>query len=121
VCAAETGHRVAKLYHLEWSSNLWDAYQAAFGKLTFTVDGVHRQAVPCPDWVVTTRVDTSGVWPVVWKAVCCHQTQMFMYERLKDLNEEQQTALWGSQEFYRVFSSVNGGRKLETDLFEGLR
>jgi hypothetical protein len=46
---------------------------------------------------------------------------MSIYERLKDLNEEQQAALWGSQEFYRVYSSVNGGRKLETDLFEGLR
>jgi len=29
--------------------------------------------------------------------------------------------LWGIQEFYRVFSSVNGGRAIETDLFEGLR
>ena len=44
-----------------------------------------------------------------------------MYERLRDLTEEQQTALWGSQEFYRVYSSVNGGRKKENDLFEGLR
>ena len=46
---------------------------------------------------------------------------MSMYERLEDLTQEQQLALWGKQEFYRVFSSVNGGRKLETDLFEGLR
>jgi hypothetical protein len=41
--------------------------------------------------------------------------------RLEDLTAVQQTALWGSQEFYRAYSSVNGGRKLETDLFEGLR
>jgi hypothetical protein len=46
---------------------------------------------------------------------------MSIYERLEELTEEQQTALWGSQEYYRVYSSVNGGRKLETDLFEGLR
>jgi hypothetical protein len=46
---------------------------------------------------------------------------MAIYNRLEDLPEEQHVALWGSQEFYRVFSSVNGGRKLETDLFEGLR
>ena len=46
---------------------------------------------------------------------------MSIYERLEDLTEVQQTALWGSQEFYRAYSSVNGGRKLETDLFEGLR
>ena len=30
-------------------------------------------------------------------------------------------ATHGTQEFYRVFSLVNGGRKRETDLFEGLR
>ena len=33
----------------------------------------------------------------------------------------QQKALWGTQEFYRAYSSVTGGRKLETDLFQGLR
>jgi hypothetical protein len=46
---------------------------------------------------------------------------MSIYERLEGLTEEQQTALWGSQEFYRVYSSVNGGREKENDLFEGLR
>ena len=110
------------------SSTIWRgemtsgrAYQAAFRKLTSMVDGVARQATPWPDWAVTTEIDTSAYWPVVWKAVCCHQTQMSMYERLEQLSEEQQRALWGSQEFYRVYSAVNGGRKLETDLFEGLR
>lgn len=85
------------------------------------VDGVERQAAPWPDWAVTTEIDTSAYWPVVWKAVCCHQTQLSIYERLENLTEDQQTPLWGSQEFYRAYSSVNGGRKLETDLFEGLR
>lgn len=32
-----------------------------------------------------------------------------------------QRSLWGTQEFSRAFSSVNGGRARETDLFEGLR
>ena len=114
-------HRVAKLHYLAWRKNKWEAYQAAFRKLTSMVDGVERQATPWPDWAVTTEIDTSAFWPIVWKAVCCHQTQMSIYERLEDLTEEQQTALWGSQEFYRVYSSVNGGRRLETDLFEGIR
>jgi hypothetical protein len=57
----------------------------------------------------------------VWIPVCCHQTQLSFYLRLGNLTEDQQTSLWGSQEFYRAYSSVNGGRKLETDLFEGLR
>jgi len=135
VCAADCGyrmdggsqqdslppHRVAKLHYLAWRNNKWEAYQAAFRKLTSVVDGVERQATPWPDWAVTTEIDTSPYWPVVWKAVCCHQTQMSIYERLENLTEGQQTALWGSQEFYRVYSSVNGGRRLETDLFEGLR
>jgi len=114
-------HRVAKLHYLAWRNNKWEAYQAAFRKLTSMVDGVQRQATPWPDWAVTTEIDTSASWSIVWKAVCCHQTQMSIYERLEDLTEEQQRALWGSQEFYRVYSSVSGGRKLETDLFEGLR
>ena len=135
VCAADAGyhiddgpqadspspHFVAKLHYLAWRNNKWEAYQAAFRKLTSMVDGVERQASPWPDWAVTTEIDTSAFWPIVWKAVCCHQTQMSVYERLEDLTEEQQMSLWGSQEFYRAYSLVNGGRNLEIDLFEGLR
>lgn len=131
VCAADPSylvedgsaapHRIAKLHQLAWRTAKWDAYQTAFHKLTSTVDGVQRQASPWPDWAVTTEIDTTAVWPIVWKAVCCHQTQMSIYERLADLTEDQQKSLWGSQEFYRVFSWVNGGRTLEKDLFEGLR
>jgi LmbE family N-acetylglucosaminyl deacetylase len=114
-------HRTAKLLYLAWRRSKWEVYEAAFRKLTSMVDGVQRQATPWPDWAVTTEIDTSAYWPIVWKAVCCHRTQLSIYERLGDLTAAQQTALWGTQEFYRVYSSVNGGRKLETDLFEGLR
>src|SRR5205085_11966798 len=51
VCAADCGysvdepevssfppHRVAKLHYLAWRRNRWDAYQAAFRKLTSMVD-----------------------------------------------------------------------------------
>lgn len=44
-----------------------------------------------------------------------------IYKKLEELSEEHQRSLWGTQEFYRAFSSVNGGRARETDLFEGLR
>jgi LmbE family N-acetylglucosaminyl deacetylase len=135
VCAADTGfhlneeseldsalpHRVGKFYYLALRSDKWEAYQTAFRKLTITVDGVERQAAPWPDWAVTTEIDTSAVCSTVWEAVCCHQTQISIYERLTDLPTELRKAIWGSQEFYRVFSTVNGGRELETDLFEGLR
>ena len=114
-------HRTAKLYYLAWRGDKWAAYQAALRKLTCKVDGVERQATPWPDWAVTTEIDTSAFWPTVWEAVCCHRTQMSIYERLAELTDAQQTALWGTQEFYRAYSSVNGGRGVETDLFEGLR
>jgi hypothetical protein len=112
---------VEKLLYLAWRKSKWEAYEAACRKLTSMVDGIQRQAAPWPDWAVTTEIDTSAYWPIVWKAVCCHQTQLSIYEKPADLTEAQQAELWGTQEFYRVFSCVKGGRKLETDLFEGLR
>jgi LmbE family N-acetylglucosaminyl deacetylase len=129
VCAADADysvddsvpHRVAKFYYMAWGAEKWAAYQAAFKKLTITVDGLERQATPSPDWLITTRMDTSAVWRTVWEAVCKHETQMSVYEKLGELSTEQQMALWGSQEFYRVFSVVNGGRDVERDLFDGLR
>ncbi len=114
-------HRVAKLYHLAWHRSQWDAYQSAFRKLTSLVDGVERQAAPWPDWAVTTEIDTAAYWPVVWEAVCCHQTQISIYEQLAHLSEERRKSLWGSQSFYRACSTVNGGRARESGLFEGLR
>ncbi len=114
-------HHVSKLYYIAWSHGKWEAYQSAFRKLTVSVDGVERRAAPWPDWAITTVIDTEPYWPVVWKAVCCHKTQLALYERLDRLAPEHHRQLWGVQEFYRVFSLVNGSRKRETDLFEGLR
>jgi LmbE family N-acetylglucosaminyl deacetylase len=114
-------HRVSKFYVIAWSSKKWAAYEAALRKLVFKVDGEERQAVPWPEWAITTVIDTSAVWPAVWRAVLCHRTQMSIFSKLAELSEEHQRFLWGTQEFYRVFSTVNGGRTRETDLFEGLR
>jgi LmbE family N-acetylglucosaminyl deacetylase len=131
VCAADPSfggqasidepHRVSKLYFIAWSAKKWAAYQAALRTLVFTVDGEARQAVPWLDWAITTVIDTSRVWPAVWRAVSCHKTQMSIYSQLAALPDDHQRALWGTQEFYRVFSTVNGGRAKESDLFEGLR
>jgi LmbE family N-acetylglucosaminyl deacetylase len=112
---------VSKLYYIAWSEAKWAAYQAALKRLVATVDGQERQVTAWPDWAITTVLDTSRVWPAVWRAVSCHKTQMAIYERLATLADEHQRALWGTQEFYRAFSLVNGGRTRETDLFEGLR
>lgn len=114
-------HAVSKCYYMVSSEASAKAYQAAFKKLVSVVDGVERQMVPWPDWSITTVVDTRAHWPTVWSAVSCHDSQVAAYEALKTLAPEHHEALWGRQQFYRVFSTVNGGRKRETDLFEGLR
>jgi LmbE family N-acetylglucosaminyl deacetylase len=114
-------HAVSKLYYMGSAAEAWAAYQEAFKRLTSTVDGVERQASPWPEWALTTEIDTREHWPTVWRAVCCHRSQMEGYQRLHDLTPEHHEGLWGRQTFYRVFSTVNGGRRRETDLFEGLR
>jgi len=113
-------HTVAKLYYLAWPEAMWRAYQSAVRTLSATVEGVERRANPWPDWAITTIVDTHDVWPVVWRAVSCHASQLAAYERLRDLEPEHHRTLWGRQAFYRAFSLVNGGRARETDLFEGV-
>lgn len=119
--ATAAPHSVAKLYYVAWPESTWRAYQAAVGALSATVDGIERRATPWPDWAITTVIDTSDVWPAVWRAVSCHESQVAAYERLRDLPTEHHRALWGRQSFYRAFSTVNGGRARETDLFEGMR
>ena len=114
-------HAVSKFYYLAWPQSTWTAYQAAFRKLVSTVDGVERQAVPWPDWEITSAIDTRELWPKVWRAISCHESQIAAYEALKHLSSEDHEALWGRQSFYRVFSIVNGGRTRETDLLEGIR
>lgn len=119
--AASMPHAVTKLYYMAWPASTWIAYQEAFKKLISAVDGIERQAVPWPDWAITTVIDTRAFWPTVWRAVSCHESQVVAYERLKELLPEHHAALWGSQSFYRALSTVNGGRTQETDLFEGIR
>lgn len=114
-------HRVAKLYYMAVTPAKWVAYQHAFKRLVSVVDGVEREATPWPGWSVTTRVDTADVWPAVWRAIQCHRSQVAGYARLAELSAEDHAGLWGTQEFYRALSLVNGGRARESDLFEGLR
>ncbi len=113
-------YSVAKLYYIAWPESAWKAYQAAFRKLVARVDGVERQAVPWPDWAITTKIDTRSYWPTVWRAISCHESQITAYQQLKHLSPDDHEALWGHQSFYRVFSTVNGGRARETDLLEGI-
>ncbi len=121
VASAATPRAVAKLYYLAWPASTWAAYQSAVQTLVSHVDGVERHATPWPGWAITTVIDTRDVATQVWQAVACHESQVAGYQRLKDLAPEHHQALWGRQSFYRVFSTVNGGRRIEIDLFEGFR
>jgi LmbE family N-acetylglucosaminyl deacetylase len=114
-------HRVAKLYYRVWTDAERAIYEAAFGELVMPVDGVDRRWQPWPAWAITTRVDTAAHWPTVWEAIAHHQSQLPNYRALAALPEATHRTLWGVQSFYRALSLVNGGRRLERDLFEGLR
>lgn len=114
-------HRVPKLYYMAWPAEKWTAFQAAYKRLVVTVDGREREALPWPDWAITTRLDTREHRERVRRAVARHETQISAYALLLELPEALQDRLWGTQEFYRALSLVNGGREIETDLFQGLR
>jgi len=120
-CRGLAPHRVAKLYYLVSTQEFLDVFQFVFGDLVMQIDGVERRGAGWPDWQITTRVDTWAYWRTVWKAVCCHRTQLPANHLLERLSEEKHKVLWGCQTYYRAFSLVNGGRTVESDLFAGLR
>lgn len=128
VCAADENyapiddlapHRVSKLYYRTATSDWLATYMPVFGELVMQIDGQERRALPWMSWAITTRLDTSEHWRTTWQAVRCHQTQIPDLRTLQQLSETDHRKLWGSQEYYRAFSLVNGGRQEETDLFEG--
>ena len=119
----EAPHRVSKLYFVAWSAGKWSAYQAALKKLVANVDGASSgRSCRGREWAITTWFSTPRRCGRRCGAPCtCHKTQMSIYRKFETLPVEHQRSLWGSQEFYRVFSTVNGGRVRESDVFEGLR
>ena len=114
-------HHVAKLYYKSETPDVWEVYQKAFKRLVSNVDGVERAAVAWPDWSVSAVIDTRAHAATVWRAIQCHQTQIAIYAGLRDLSIADHERLWGRQHYYRAYSTVNGGRAVEDDLFEGLR
>ncbi len=129
VCAADPAyrpelgpaHRVSKLYYLAGTKELFALYASCAGPMSITVDGLQRMGIGWEDWMITTRIDADAYWEIAWQAFLCHVTQWAGYRPLEPLLAEYHAPLIGVRTFYRVFSLVNGGRGLETDLFEGLR
>ncbi len=92
------------------------------GDMTFPVDDQPRGEVPWQDWMITTRIDMSEHCRTAWRAIQCHQSQLPTLGRLTEMDEDAGAAVLAMQgTFYRALSLVNGGRKVETDLFEGVR
>lgn len=117
----QLSHTVQKLYYRANEAEQLRRYEQAFGELVMNIDGQERRALPWEPWVMTTRLDARAHWQRVWKAVQCHRSQLPGYENLLKLKAGDHELFWGTQDYYRVFSLVNGGRAQERDLFEGLR
>ena len=114
-------HRVSKLYHMVLVQRKAELYIQAFGELIMDIDGVPRTPVIMPDWMVSASLETADLWATVMEAVYCHRSQLQDYGNLVKLPEAYHRKLWNCETYYRAFSLVNGGRTLESDLFEGLR
>lgn len=118
---AQPAHRVSKFYHMVDSTALVQAARDAIGGLGMTIDGVERHHVGWEEWAITTRIDASDYFDTIWRAILCHRSQLPGYEGLLDLPRETLTRFFAQGTFVRIYSLVNGGRTLETDLFAGLR
>jgi LmbE family N-acetylglucosaminyl deacetylase len=119
--AVQLPYRVLKLYYMVDSLDIVKIANEAFGGISMEVDGVTRHHIGWEDWAITTRLDNHKYLESVQKAMLCHKTQLPGYGAMAAWSLEELGKIFSTGYFYRTFSLVNGGRKLETDLFEGLR
>jgi LmbE family N-acetylglucosaminyl deacetylase len=131
LCAADSNyqdpdilsaHRVFKLYYMVDGEDFINLVAPFMGDMTFPVDDQIRGEVTWKNWIITTRIEMAEHCHAAWRAIQCHQSQLPTIGALAEIHEDAATAVLAMQgTFYRAFSLVNGGRKVETDLFEGLR
>ena len=131
VCAADAtyqgaenlpAHRVSKLYYMVDGESFINMISPFMGDMTFPVDDQLRGMVAWKDWMITTRIDMAEHCHAAWRAIQCHKSQLPTLGALAEMHEDAAAAVLAMQgTFYRAYSLVNGGRKTETDLFEGLR
>jgi LmbE family N-acetylglucosaminyl deacetylase len=130
LCAADSSyrdsenscaHRVSKLYYMVDSENFINLVAPFVGDITFPVDDQIRGEVAWKDWMITTRIDMAAHCHAAWRAIRCHQSQFPSLGPLAEMHEDAAVAVLAMQgTFYRAYSLVNGGRKIEKDLFEGV-
>ena len=130
VCAADRNfvdaniqlpHRVLKFYYMVDSVDVVNFANEAFGGISMEIDGVTRRHVGWEDWQITTSLDNNSHMDKVRRAMLCHKSQLPGFGPLAEWSADELGKMFGAGHFYRVFSLVNGGRKVETDLFEGLK
>jgi LmbE family N-acetylglucosaminyl deacetylase len=131
VCAADSScqnveklqsHRVSKFYYMVDAENFINLIAPFMGDMNFPVDDQTRGEIPWKDWMVTTRIDMGEHCNTAWRAIQCHQSQLPSLGALAEMPEDAAVSVLAMQgTFYRAFSLVNGGRKIESDFFEGLR
>jgi LmbE family N-acetylglucosaminyl deacetylase len=131
VCAADSSykdpenfsaHRVSKLYYMVDGESFVNLITPFMDDMTFPVDDQIRGEFPWKEWMITTRIDMAAHCGTAWRAIQCHQSQLPSLGALAEMPEESASAVLAMQgTFYRAFSLVNGGRKIESDFFEGLR
>jgi LmbE family N-acetylglucosaminyl deacetylase len=114
-------HRVLKLYYMVDSENFINLISPFIGDMTFPVDNHIRGEIAWKEWMITTRIDMAEHCLTALRAIRCHQTQLTTLGALLEMSEDVATSVLAMQgTFYRAFSLVNGGRKIESDLFEGI-
>lgn len=131
ICAADSSHRdlqnlpahrVLKMYYIVDSENFINLITPFIGDMTFPVDDHLRGEIAWKEWMITTRIDMAEYCCAALRAIRCHQSQLPSLGTLIEMHEDAATAVLAMQgTFYRAFSLVNGGRKIETDLFEGIQ
>lgn len=115
-------HRISKLYYMVDSENFVNLIAPFMDDMTFPVDDQIRGEFAWKEWMITTRIDMAEYCPIAWRAIKCHESQAGSIGGLAELHDDAAAAVLAMQgTFYRAMSLVNSGRRLETDLFEGLR
>jgi LmbE family N-acetylglucosaminyl deacetylase len=130
VCAADRNfvdvdvqpsHRVLKFYYMVDSQEVVNVANEAFGGISMEIDGVTRSHVGWQDWQITTKLDNEKYMDKVQQAILCHKSQLPGFGSMAKWTLPQLSLIFGMGNYYRAFSLVNGGRAVETDLFEGIK